>query len=64
MSNLLSFDAIRQCEAEIWRALALPIKMTCAHWTGSESVRKALERVLAVAEEQARRASDEKEARP
>jgi hypothetical protein len=37
--------------------------MTCAHWNGSEVARKALERVLAVIEEQARRAGDEKEER-
>ena len=63
MRTRRSFDAIRQCEADIWRGLAGPLKMTCAHWNGSEVARKALERVLAVIEEQARRAGDEKEER-
>ena len=56
----LSIDRIRRCEAEIWRALVGTMRVACVTWEGSEVVRKALERVSLVMEEQARRASGEK----
>ena len=56
----LKIDKIRMCEAEIWRALAGTVRLAWANWVGSEVVRKALERVLHVMEEQAGRASGEK----
>lgn len=51
----LSFDAIRNCEAEIWRALFATLQTMRAHWTGSYVARKALERVSAVIDEQVKR---------
>lgn len=57
----LKIDRIRMCEAEIWSALAGTMRLACANWEGSELVRKALARVLHVMEEQARRASGERD---
>ena len=48
----LTFDSVRRCESEIWRSLAGIMQMTLEHWTGSETVRRALERVFAVMNEQ------------
>jgi hypothetical protein len=56
----LEIDRVRICEAEVWSALAGIMRLACANWEGSEVVRKALERVLHVMEEQARCDSGEK----
>jgi hypothetical protein len=59
-TRLLCFDAIRRCEAEIWRVLSVTLQTMCVHWAGSDVARKALERVSAVIDEQAKRNSAEK----
>lgn len=52
-----SLDAIRQCESEIWRALEATLRLTLTHWAGSELVRGAMERVVAVIEKQVQHTS-------
>jgi hypothetical protein len=61
---ILSFDAVRKCESEIWRSLAGVMQMTLEHWTGSEIVRRALERVYAVIADQLERTANKKGGEP
>jgi hypothetical protein len=53
----LSFDAVRECESELWRALGTTLQLTRKHWVGSEVMRKAMERVAEVIEKQVQRTS-------
>ena len=53
-------DAARRCELEVWRALAGVVSVTLETWTGSETVRTALERVSAVIDEQVERTGSRK----
>ncbi len=45
-------DAIRNCEAEIWRGLAATMRLACTSWEGSAITRQALQRVSRVIEDQ------------
>jgi len=56
-TRILSFDAIRETELEVWRSLAVIVRANLEHGTGSEPYRMALERISTVIADQVERTS-------